>query len=381
MNPIWSGLTSSATLNDPFIGEPEYDFGDINDVSNVVFLHGGIDEGIPSDGDRWTEYGYGKYSPAIWSATRTGTTPTITDEDNTVFSVAAQANDKCVKFSTTGNTEMELDVELNIVNTEYGYLDAEVRLTTLNFNIWHFCSSDPGAYWKRKFYVILEDGDGHHVRYRPDFGSMGPDFNVQTLETKYEISLNHINVASSTSGVVLNRWQYVACSSFSWDYIVKLKLAVVWSQAPSAGWTWGFSLDGLVFVGGYQIEPFQAFSELLNPPAVDATSLGWYGTHVLHYQNTQLSSFEQAQAEGTRLLANLKYPHPSLNVTKGSAYATKLRPSNVVTIDSVDYRIASMAYDWTHKTQEVHVDYKLIEKAAPLPPIWQTQNELRYWVK
>jgi hypothetical protein len=59
---------SVETLTAPFRGEPEINYGSLSDVCNVIHCWGDVDAGVPSDGDRWTEYAVAKYDPAIWSA-------------------------------------------------------------------------------------------------------------------------------------------------------------------------------------------------------------------------------------------------------------------------------------------------------------------------
>ncbi|MFA5307808.1 MAG: hypothetical protein WC365_10225, partial [Candidatus Babeliales bacterium] len=78
---------SAATLTAPFIEEPEYNYGSLNDVANIAFIWGGIDAGIPSDGDRLTEWAVTKYPtyPA-WTSNALEGNSTIADVDNTIIS-------------------------------------------------------------------------------------------------------------------------------------------------------------------------------------------------------------------------------------------------------------------------------------------------------
>ncbi|MFA5307554.1 MAG: hypothetical protein WC365_08955, partial [Candidatus Babeliales bacterium] len=78
---------SAATLTAPFIEEPEYNYGSLNDVANIAFIWGGIDAGVPSDGDRLTEWAVTKYPtyPA-WTSNALEGNSTIADVDNTIIS-------------------------------------------------------------------------------------------------------------------------------------------------------------------------------------------------------------------------------------------------------------------------------------------------------
>jgi hypothetical protein len=375
---------SIATLTDPFIGEPEYCGGDINDVANAIFVTGGIDAGVPVDGDRWTEYGYGKYSPAIWSCARTSATNTIMDEANGVL--ANPANTQCLRFSTTGSTETDFTVTLNLANTEYGLIDALNRITGLTFTMKLFTNyasvAPQGAQLPyRRNTFILEDDEGNQVGYRQsDFYEVADD---SAAERSINITIGADVEIANYGDHPQDQWYYVTNdTSFDWEHIsyliIKSDMAA-WTA--NAGVTWGFWLDGLQFTGGYQIAPFQSYSQLLNAPSVDSDSVNWFGVHVLEHNNAALNSFEQAKAEGARLLANLKNPIPYWTLTKSDPNAALLPPSSVVTYSSTDYRIAEMNYDWTKAKKRCNVTYKLIGKTSPLPPLWTQVNELRFIVR
>jgi hypothetical protein len=150
------------------------------------------------------------------------------------------------------------------------------------------------------------------------------------------------------------------------------------SGTVNSGWTWGHYIDGLQFGGGLKIDPFLWPS--LNPPATDGTSISTYGVHPFMHEDSQITSFEQAQAEASRLLTNLKNPIPTLTCVKKD-YATLLYPSNVVTVGGVDYRIASLVYDWRSSDKSMHTQFNLTPKTSPLPPLWTQENVMRYFVK
>lgn len=170
-----------------------------------------------------------------------------------------------------------------------------------------------------------------------------------------------------------------ASTTFDWEHVEKAYFTLGKFGGSTVS-SWSLELDGIIFIGGMKIKPFEEYSETLNPPAKDQTSINQYDIHPYPQNDTQISSFEQAQAEGARILANLKNPIPRLTLTK-LAPTTQYHPSNVVTISGVDYRITKMTYEWASKKKECHVTYKVIGKTNPLPPIWTEQNELRYLVK
>lgn len=381
-----------ADLTDPFIGEPEWVGGDVNDLANVIFVHGGVDVGVPTDGDRWTEYGVTKYSPAIWTGEGNVGTVTPTDVDSdTVFSSALQVNSKCVKFVHTdydGYTALTTSGILNIANTESLYVDALNRIQGITFNFKTFGGGEDGLASAKYVRIYLYDASGNSI---VNLGAVGRAFPHPPASAADYIKEFTINLALGTEIIegpptfsYDNVWTYNSPSkTFDWEHVVSMKITTIThyhTYGPSG--ELGFAVEGLQFTGGLSIEPFQPYSATLLPPTKDAASIAAYGVHVLHAQDASITSFEQAQAEAARLLANLKDPHPTLSVTKPEPNIDGLlHPSDVVTVDSVDMRIAEMQYNWQSNVKRVDVSYKLRDKTAPLPPLWTQINELRYFVK
>lgn len=369
---------STFNLTAPFIKEPEWRGGSLADISNKIYVEGGVDQGIPSDGDRWTEYGYIKYTPKIWSATRAGATNTLTDEDNTQFGNAAlRVNSKCVKFSTTGSTNHTLNMTLNLANTEQPSVNGKVRIVGFTINIQTFGLLSPGDAYNLNF--ILSDGIGNKLFYRNMI-----DGKI-LLETDYEKNFYILFSVPKQPGVGWlglwtfmnpNTWYYYnGATAFDWSNIVDLTIQIAFLDASviGAGQTFGAYIDGFQFVGGQRITQFHP----LNPPASDTASINAYGIHPFTHNDAQISSFEQAQAEAARILNNLTNPIPTLQCTK-LLPNTQLYPSNVVTTNSVDYRIANIVYEWRAKSKPVTATYNMVTKTSPLPPIWTQINELRY---
>jgi len=368
--------TNAATISDPLIKEPEYEYGKLSDLFNIIFVWGGVDRGVPADGDRWTEWAAGttKYDPAIWSAIRTDADTTVTNENNTVFSESLRANSKCLKVSTTGSTNDTLHIILTLADTEVGSIDALNRITAFTVSLKNFSSTST---YGRYTQFVLTDSSANVIWLMPRENN---NQNNVSYERQYIINIGDgeaILTGTPSENIDHDKWFHHTGTTFDWENIIQFQINIL-NVNISSGATWGVYVDGLQFIGGYPIEPFRPYSATLNPPVKDATSINTYGIHPLHHQDTLLHSFEAAQTEGARLLANLKDPNPLLTFTKNSPETTQLFPSNV--INSV-YRIAGMIYDWNAKSRQCNVKYKCVGKLKPLPPVWTQQNELRFLVK
>lgn len=385
--------TVVAALDPPFINEPEYNYGDINDVFNHIYVWGGVDKGVPSDGDKWTEYGVEKYDPTIWSGETDSNDGTVTpsDVDNTDFAEDYRVNNKAIKFLHTGWSGIRIygsarkivtRAALNIANAGLT-VDAANRISAINFNIHLFGGGEDAAGAKYgSLYAI--DNSGNVIKYANVIALTNPTSAssfICDLAISVELGGNIALAEAGTDGR-FGMWQYVSGADFNWADIRTLKIEVDthFATATPAGEV-GFTIDGLQFVGGYPIEPFQPYSTLLNRPVTDEVSKGYYGVSVLHHQDTLLTSFEQAQTEGQRLLNNLAYPHGTLTIQKGDVATTLLKPSMYVTVEGLKQRIADIQYDWHVKDKKVKVTYTLVDPAQPLPPIWTTQNELKRAIK
>lgn len=368
--------TSSATISGPFVKEPEYVYGSLQNIGNIILVWGGIDGGIPSDGDRWTEYAASKYDPVIWTATCTGTSPTITDEDNTVFNgVGLRANNKCVKVSTTGSTNDTMTTIFNIANTEVSHIDAVNRITSLMVNMKLFGDY---SYYQRAISFLLTDNNGNQISYAAKKSSEAVVWETGA-EQNFVLPLGLNQQIEEYESQTYNKWHYYTGTSFNWENIVNFQIITKWNYyTVPTDLVWGHYLDGLMFIGGMKIDPFEHPD--LNPPAIDPDSINSYGVHLFPYEDSTITSFEQAQAEGARLLNNLKNPMPTLACTKKD-YATLLYPSNVVYVNSVYYRIDNIVYDWQASNKSMYTAFNLVNKTSPLPPIWTEENMMRYFIK
>ncbi|MCW3994928.1 MAG: hypothetical protein NWE98_02110 [Candidatus Bathyarchaeota archaeon] len=385
--------SSTFNLTAPFIGEPTWEGGALDDVANKIYLEGGVDKGVPSDGDRWTEYGYVKYNPKIWSATiYSGNilnptylgTGNIEDANNTVFNSIYRVGAKCLKFSTTNSSASILQVILNIQNSEHVYIDTTNRMTSLVLNLKVF-KINYATIETFPFSVELIDDTGNIIAYAIDkyrdyivtdpYG-YGGGYNVYGLLSDFEnVLVIPLNTKISTDKSLYNTWYQVTGSSFNWSKIKYVVFKLIRSLNNSVQ-EWGFYVDGLQFYGGQKI----SFFHPLNPPVYDQNSINTYGLHIYKHTDANVSSFEQAVAEKNRILNNLKNPINVLKVKK-VAPSTQLYPSNVVTTNTVEYRINKIKYEWQSRTKLLTAEYSLIEKTSPLPPIWTEQNVLRYLIK
>jgi hypothetical protein len=372
------------TLSNPYIKEPEYEGGSLDDIVNIIYVTGGIDAGVPSDGDRWTEYAATKYDPAIWSATRTGDTPTVTDVDNdTIFTNEnLAANNKCIKVTTTGSTNQHLHTFLDLTNTEAGSIDALNRVTKLIFSLKVHVNDETPRLRSWYMNLFLVDSSDNKILYRYQHSTAINEAELFPTNPALGIEFEKAFYLDIGAGILISDnkdlavWSHETGTTFDWEHIVTFEIQLSSKGVMESDTVWGIYLDGLQFVGGYRIDP----SNPLNPPIIDGTSITAHGIHPYSHIDNQINSFEQAQAEGTRLVANLKNPISKLTLTK-ELPTTQLYPSNVVTVSGVDYRVYGVIYEWDTAWKDVHATYKLVGKTSPLPPIWTEQNEMRYLIK
>ena len=396
---------STDTLTAPFIGEPEWIGGSLADVANIVFVKGSVDRGIPSDGDRFTEYGVSKYNPVIWTGWSSNGTTTVSDQDNTQFivdegldtEVNYGANAKCVRAHCSDGSSGWMTLCLNLSNTEFGSIDALKRCSQIDFTL---RPSSTASSARVQLKIQLSDINDQVIEYlcaRSSFSEdeylfpvnkptifsipIGQDISTDELEILGTGFWSHIS--HPRRGNVWRYYNYT--SNFDWEHIKKMFISVGHLFLSGSASEWYFDVDGLQFVGGLEISEYNP----LNPPAVDSASINKYGVHPYKHTDSQINSFEQAQAEAARILNNLHEPIPTLQVRKlygtdsyGTTWATQLRPSNVATCQTVDYRLNSVFYDWNStKGKRVEATYNLVGKTSPLPPIWTYDNALRYLMK
>lgn len=382
LNPFGEG-SSVATLTHPFL-DCKYDNGNLDDIINYILVKGGTDVGVPADGDRLTEKAVTKYSPPIWSIHVATGTSSLIDALNIDFDETEAnygVNDYCVK-GTVNSSAVDMYLELNpFANSETGitYFDCKNRLSVLDFFAVPLLKT-------AALYVYLIDDTGKTIRW----WHQPTAFGYLTTNQVYKLSIpvgpqEKVHDYGETYG---NIWisQTSGSTTFNWDKVQKIRFLTSPLEQGSTR-QWGLEIDGLQFVGGKEIDPFADYADIDNPPVKDGTSIAKYGVHIQHLNDTLISSFEQAQNEGDRVLTNVKNPIPTLDITI-PALLSVVRPSNIVTVtvnqlglSAQRMRVLQISYDWNARRQCVHQSLKLTAETNPLPPIWAVQPELKSFVK
>lgn len=387
---------SVVSFSAPYLGEPEFVGGSLSNVKNVIFKWGDVDAGVPSDGDRWTELGATKYDPVVWAGQISDGSLTISDVDNAHFIVNAEtetevnygAGSKSIRFMGSDPAIQWITAQLNITNTEAQNIDCLVRCTSLNFAFYSISNTN----FVVPLVVSLVDANGQRINYsrKPATNDVGGTPIAVSIPVGFNNTINIFADATRVNGVInidildaekyADQWYYTdGSSNFDWSNIRTAYFTVILPYGYVPISNWGFELDGVQFAGGLKIEPFQPYSELLNPPSIDQTSIDTYGIHVLPLQDNSLMSFEQAAAEGDRLLANLKNTVNTLTFTKTPT--TLLYPGQVVSVDGTLQRLSAVTYDWSAETKKLIATYTAVAKLSPLPPIWTEENMQRYLIK
>lgn len=387
---------SVATLAHPFLLPPKYSNGSLDDVINYVLVTGGTDVGIPFDGDRLTEMAVAKYSPAIWSTHVATGSAAILDALNSLYFEKSECdygtNDWCVKGSViTNESTMYLELQPNLnPATNITYFDCKNRFTAFHF---HVTSTFTFGLIAIKLLVKLIDSSGNIIdRWASEnVGANLSPTKVYYVEFPVGENLRIIQYQSDPDMHYAGGpyWFYdsAAITTFDWEHVEKIRFEVTPTTGATINKEWNVEIDGFQFVGGQAIDPFAEYADLYDPPVKNADSIAAYGVHLQHLNDSQISSFEQAQNEGARVLANLKSPIATLELMK-PASLTAVRPSNLVTVNiaqlgisSETWRIIGEKYQWNSHRKTVHQTHILTRQTSPLPPIWADTPELRSLVK
>jgi len=370
------GSTASvATFTHPFKGEPSWSTGSLDDVFNYIYVHGGNDSGVPADGDRWTERAYNKYNPRAW----TTTTGTISDADNTVLGNFG-INDYCIKSASTSKIA---DATLEIAKTnDCIEIDCKDRVTKISFILYLTQTS----HYQLQISLIDDIATTITHRWKNTITSLGAAIVEGGKALSVTIPVGKENkVYGFFAQAGYDNWYKLNESDpdFHWDKVRKIKFYV---RTANPDVTETMYIDGLQFVGGHPIDPFTDWGFIYDPAVKDDASIATYGIHILHLQDTALDSFEIAQKEGQRVLANLKNPVPTFTFTV--PFTTVIRPSNIITVtcaqfglNSTDMRVLKVQYDWNSKNKRIFQTITCTSKLNPLPPLWTSLQELRPLVK
>jgi hypothetical protein len=350
-------------------------------------VHGGNDSGIPPDADRWTEKAYAKYSPKIWSGGATSGTYTVEDVANTLFTYQGTdfgINDYCVRIrcpNITTNSKLWLILNPS-ANGDSGAttIDCKNRIKDINLSICGWFNGSSTTTVNFKFWFYLTDDADRQIEY---FYWNHPLFEEHPAQITLPVGSNQPIYSEGGTG---DRW--VGNTAFDWEKVKKLKIhCTVGAGVVGGDLTWGFDVDGLQFVGGLMIDPFaKDYAPIYDPPVKDDASINTYGVHLLPLQDTALDSFEIAQKEGERVLANLKNPVPTFAFTV--PFTTVIRPSNIITVTCAQFGLSStqmralkVQYDFNSKNKRIFQTITCTSKLNPLPPLWTQQQELRPLVK
>jgi hypothetical protein len=389
---------SVATLTHPFLVPPKWSGGSLDDVVNYVLVTGGTDIGIPNDGDKFTEMAYGKYSPKIWTIHTSSGTGTLSDVINSDFNKPEKTygtNSYCIKGTATmSGPPYYMYIELNpSANAASGttYFDCKNRLVSFHFHYVGLGISPAGSRLDFLQVSLIDSAGNRIMKYATPATSRSTLFDkeVYYFEAGADKPLGTERIRSSWEAYSdIISWFYddPSFTTFDWEHIVAIRFGTRPADVSGTA-TWGLEIDGFQFVGGLTIDPFAEYADTFNPPVKDATSIATYGVHIGHVNDSQISSFEQAQNEGNRILSNLKNPIATLEL-KQPALLTAVKPSNLVTvtipqlaISAEHWRVIGEKYEWNSHRKTVHQTHILTKQTNPLPPIWAMTPELRSLVK
>lgn len=351
------GASPSVTLQEPFLGFVWK--GTIRPVKNYILVKGGADIGLPHDKDKWTERGYSKYTPKIWSPYDSGDT---VSDDNTANRV--KINEYSLKLHSPDYTA-HMGCILNLPNAGHSSLDLKNRYTFTNFYVYpilsttiigRFISSlrlkDTSNKYIHQVLGTIKNNRWHHTNF------------ISPLETeifdKYrgpgswygDIDFNPSAVNEATllfyagSAMVPNSFQ---------------------KGSKCAGDVW---IDEFYFEGGREIIPTV---DGLNPPVKDQTSIDSYGVSLHWLIDQDINSFDMAQYEGQRFRDTLKDPMETVELSK-KGY-TWVRPTQTVTlnvprigISSETWRPLEVTRRWSKRFPKIITDFELVKQSVRTPP-------------
>jgi len=365
----------AVTLNHPYTHiDQNYDS---DDVKNIIYVFGGVDIGTPAH-DKWTELAMSKYDPDIWEGL---SGETITDEGSEV-----KINEYSIKSTKgTGN----FDVRLRIDRTEEGTLDLDTKI----FQIVFWLHPEAGTSKPMPVDVKIELTDtsdnkialGQFAVYKA-YGRTVIKKHPQTMIMANTNEWNEIRVptpANQNQEIMPSfhpsLW-YLIGGSTTFD-ASQVKYCDIKVQdedndkVPSQDFIW---IDGLVFGGGYEINPFKNPSLYPSPAdaygrILDATSINNYGVRTYSHEDRDITSFQQAVDEGVRLLKMLKDATRIVTATK-KGY-TWVKPHQTLTLNASEYGITSQTWranelrrTWSTEKKIVYTTFSLIPSGAVTKP-------------
>jgi len=274
------------TLKEPFVEiEPEVSK---EEVKNVIFVYGDKDIGKPRDQDYCERN--------ILSNWQAGNADTTLTEESRIRKVGSKA----VKVTVT--------VTLGVAETAEGRftipsLDSPIDASTGRFskvgfyNYFELDNLDNEGYCPT---IKLRDTNGNVINFDPD----------QKAENKKWYWTEAPLGEGAPFGVGRGVWEYETGTTFNWR-ITSCRIGRTFAYDGTSS----IIIDGLVFIGGLEIDPFKY--PKLNPKITDQESINWLGyPSVYHFtaQRERIKTFEEAQVLGKLLVTVLKKPFRTIKV-------------------------------------------------------------------
>ena len=332
---------------------------DCEEVVNYVLPWGDIESGVPPDMDRWTE-DHDRWTD-LWVA---DSNSTVTDDSGTKVYGA-----KSIKVTNTSGNNIGATLDITKDPKWPSGVDCSggrfVRIRMLlrhDFTTKQLLDPTIDLIDSNDKTIRFGKGDGYlwfhrgltHSKWCNRAKSIGPG---ESVEATYLLHNNR-----------LNWWYGTGDSAFSWI----IKKVRVWAGHLVAELK-SMWVDALFFEGGLAIDPIRNSSFYPSPgvPIYDSGSIASYGRRLLHHQDHEVRSFEQAYHSGLRAVYANRYPIEKMVVKKGAApYA---RPHQYVSslvipeynIDA-QWRILELAHDWQSRGNLLRTTFTMVPQTLKI---------------
>jgi len=361
----------SITLNPPYVHCELAN--SLDNVMNIIHCKGGMDIGIPSDQDRFTEKTIERY-PNSWTVDPE-MKGTVSDAPNDIFG-DSKIGDYCIKIeypSETGVVSTTAWFNPEAVLGTGNYLDMEHRIARVNFL---FYLEEDGH-----VEVYLRDVNNRTIYYRTEYGPVFKAGQVHLFDAPTKLGGADIYDATGTNPAQNNKWNAYSedvLNNFDWSQIKQVGIHIDESIGGGVGY-----IDGLLFGGAYEIDPFKHPD--MNPAVYDEDSVNMYGVRLMWINDTSIRSFEQANAEKTRVLNNLKDPIPTLTIKTNTAF-TWLKPNQCITVNVPQFGISNETWRpakviHVYRNGRLRTHLELVKQTDMIPPLWAKQPFLYPFIK
>lgn len=313
----------------------------IENIANHILVWGDRDRGIPIDGDMWTEHSIDKY--ACWTAVDPTRTVVADSQTQVMY---GEWNISLRPFDTTkGWIEAVCDLRVG----KYSLIDARTRFDYLKSSVYRDMARNNIGYW------ILEDKNADKIAWKIPYGPLDQDG-----RSDLEMGIGDGTEINPTE--TADKWYYYGGSTvFDWSDIRKFYLR--WTVSATGAPMWFVYLDGLRFSGQFPIDPL--LYPILNPPAKDTNAVLY---PVIYHHHTNVTSFEDAQIEGQRILALLKEKFTKYTISlKYCRPWIKFSQTGKLTlpeynISNEDWIIANIRHAWKSKGNRLRTLIDVIPK-------------------